>query len=107
MACHFHLRLSFGSWEDSFDTSVNFRDIENQHGDYSIGMGLQTEGIYRGQLDTQELWVWVTVEFFPCINKFSSDYHFLKKAKISNGKPEKHDVCFVHHAYMPMKLRPS
>ena len=53
MACTFYLRLSLGSWEDSFDTSVNFRDIENQHGDYSIGMVLQTEGLYRGQLDTQ------------------------------------------------------
>ena len=46
MACHFHLRLSLGSREDSFDTSVNFRDIENQHGDYSIGMVLPTEGLY-------------------------------------------------------------
>ena len=84
MACHFHLRLSLGSWEDSFDTSVNFRDIENQHGDFSIGMVLQTEGLYGGQLDTQEVSVRVTVEFFPCINELSSDYHFLKKAKISN-----------------------
>ena len=42
MALHFHLRMSLGSWEDSFDTSVSFRDIENQHGDYSNGMGLQT-----------------------------------------------------------------
>ena len=58
---------------------------KKQHGYYSIGMGLQTEGLYRGQLDTQELWVRVTVEFFPCINELSSDlYHFLKKAKISN-----------------------
>ena len=85
MASHFHLRMSLGSWEDSFDTSVSFRDIENQHGDYSIGMVLPTEGLYRGQLDTQEVWVRVTVEFFPCINELSSDlYHFLKKAKISN-----------------------
>ena len=74
-----------GSWEDSFDTSVSFRDIENQNGDYSNGMGLQTDGLYRGQLDTQEVSVRVTVEFFPWINELSSDlYHFLKKAKISN-----------------------
>ena len=46
MACHFHLRLSLGSWEDSFVTSVNFRDVENQHGAYSIGMVLPTEGLY-------------------------------------------------------------
>ena len=45
-------------------------------------MGLQTDGLYRGQLDTQEVSVRVTVEFFPCINELSSDlYHFLKKAK--------------------------
>ena len=46
MACRFHLRLSLGSWEVGFDTSVNFRDIENQHGDYSIGMVLPTEGLH-------------------------------------------------------------
>ena len=53
-------------------------------------------------MDTQEVWVRVTVEFFPCINEYKSDYNFLKKAKISNGIPEKHDVCFVHHVNMPM-----
>ena len=44
MACHFHLRLSLGSWEDSFDTSVSFRDIENQHGNYSIWYGPAERG---------------------------------------------------------------
>ena len=81
MACHFHnLRLSLGCWEDSFDTSVSFRDRENQHGNYSIGMGLQTEGLYRGQLDTQKVWVRVTVKLFPCINELSSII-FLKRPK--------------------------
>ena len=49
-------------------------------------MGLQTESlhVYRGQLDTQEVWVRVTVELVPCINALSPGlYHFLKKAKIS------------------------
>ena len=60
-------------------------------------MGLQTEGLYRGQLDTQELWVRVTVEFFPCINELSSDlYHFLKKAKISiENLRNKMSVLFI------------
>ena len=47
--------------------------------------GPADRGSNRGQLDTEEVWVRVTVEFFPCINELSSDiYHFLKKAKISN-----------------------
>ena len=87
MASHCHLRLSLGSWEDSFYTSVNFRDRENQHGNYSIGMGMQTEGLYRGQLDTQEVWVRVTVELFPCINELSSDlFQFFKKGQ--NFRPK-------------------
>ena len=32
------MRLSLGSWEDNFDTSVNFRDIENEHGDYTVAL---------------------------------------------------------------------
>ena len=41
--------LSLGSWEYSFDTSVSFRDIENQNGDYNNGMGLQIED--RGYIE--------------------------------------------------------